>query len=156
MFICAICFTLACITNARAQDIIASSACYFKTSFLSVSWTIGEIATETFANEDIILTQGFNQANITITDITEDLFTDINIIVYPNPVKDVFTIETGSDNKTHLKAELYNLKKDSKQEKNVIGDYPDIARQLHQNFLNVLVSSKTDPEFLEPRKEITL
>ena len=54
------------------------------------------------------------------------------------------------------KSELYNLKKDPKQEKNVIGEYPDIAKQLHQNFVNVLISSKTNPEFLEVRKEITL
>jgi arylsulfatase A-like enzyme len=52
-------------------------------------------------------------------------------------------------------SELYNLKKDPRQEKNVIGEYQDIARQLHQNFLSILKSSKTNLEFLEPRKEIT-
>ena len=105
----AVCFALACFTDCRAQDVIPASACYFKTPSLSVSWTIGEIATETYVNDNIMLTQGFNQGNITITDISEDLFAGINIIVYPNPVKDVFTIKTGPENSMQLKAELYNL-----------------------------------------------
>jgi hypothetical protein len=105
----AICIALAGSHYCSAQDVIAPAACYFKTASLSVNWTIGEIATETFVNDNIMLTQGFNQGNITITATSEDLFADLNISVYPNPVKNIFTIKSGPQNSMQLKAELYNL-----------------------------------------------
>ncbi len=107
--IAAICLSLASLNYCTGQDIIAASACYFKTASLSVSWTIGEVATETYVNHNIMLTQGFNQGNITIATTSEDLCSGINIIVYPNPVNDFFTVETETGNGMHLKAELYNL-----------------------------------------------
>lgn len=95
--------------NSPAQEVITPSAGYFETPSISLSWTIGEIAIETYMNEDIMLTQGFNQSNLIITDITEELLTDSKITIYPNPVKDIFTIKTETEHIQHLKAELYNL-----------------------------------------------
>jgi hypothetical protein len=109
LIVAAICLSLADFNHCTGQDIIAASACYTRTASLSVSWTIGEIAVETYVNEDIMLTQGFNQGNISIATTSEDLCSDINIIVYPNPVKDVFTVKTGTADAMNLKAELYNL-----------------------------------------------
>jgi hypothetical protein len=109
LIVAAICLSLANLNYCTGQDIIAASACCFKTATLSVSWTIGEIATETYVNDNIMLTQGFNQGNITIATLYEDLCSDINIIVYPNPVNDFFTVETGTDNAMQMKAELYNM-----------------------------------------------
>jgi hypothetical protein len=109
LIVTAICLSLAALNYCKGQDIIAASACYTRTPSLSVSWTIGEIAIETYINENIMLTQGFNQGNITIATTSEDLCSDITIFVYPNPVNDVFTIETGTADAMQLKAELYNL-----------------------------------------------
>ncbi|MDG6940140.1 MAG: sulfatase [Nitrososphaerota archaeon] len=53
-------------------------------------------------------------------------------------------------------AELYNLEKDPKQKKDVIGENPDVARRLHSDFLSVLKSCKVDPRLLKPREEITI
>lgn len=95
--------------NSTAQEVITPSAGYFETPSMSLNWTIGETAVETFINDDIILTQGFNQANIIITSITEDILTDISISFYPNPVKDIFTIKSESKQMTQLTAEIYDL-----------------------------------------------
>ena len=95
--------------NSLAQEVITPSASYFETPSMSLTWTIGEIAVETFANDDIMLTQGFNQSDIIITDITKELFTDFKIAIYPNPVKDIFNIKVETDHIQHLKAELYSL-----------------------------------------------
>ncbi|MBE3115470.1 MAG: sulfatase [Actinobacteria bacterium] len=53
-------------------------------------------------------------------------------------------------------AELYNLKSDPKQEKNVISDYPDIANSLHKKYFNVLDSCNVDRILLEPRRRIKI
>ena len=102
-------FIIAGCINSIAQEVITPSAGYFETPSMSLNWTIGETAVETYINDDIILTQGFNQANIIITDITEDFLTDISISFYPNPVKDIFTIKTESGQMTQLTAEVYDL-----------------------------------------------
>ena len=47
--------------NTFAQQIIATSGGYFEGENISMSWTLGEPVIETFAGEDIILTQGFQQ-----------------------------------------------------------------------------------------------
>ena len=95
--------------NSVAQEVITPSADYYETPSMSLSWTIGEIAIETYVADDIILTQGFNQANIVITTVTEELFTDFKITICPNPVKDIFTVNAETDHMQQLKAELYDL-----------------------------------------------
>lgn len=42
-------------------DVISSSGDYFKIQSGSITWTLGEIATETYNSGNIILTQGFQQ-----------------------------------------------------------------------------------------------
>ena len=100
---------LAVSINSVAQEVITPSADYFETPLISLSWTIGEIAIETYVTDDIILTQGFNQANIIITGVTEELSTDYKLTIYPNPAKDIFTIKAELENMQNLEAELYNL-----------------------------------------------
>jgi len=48
------------------RDIVASSGDYFEGAGISLSWTLGEVATETYANGNTILTQGFQQPDITL------------------------------------------------------------------------------------------
>jgi arylsulfatase A-like enzyme len=52
--------------------------------------------------------------------------------------------------------ELYNLARDPNQATNVVDQNPDIARDLHQKFLNVLNSSNVDVNLLKPRMRISL
>jgi hypothetical protein len=48
------------------RSVFASSGDYFEGANISLSWTLGEIATETFTNGNTILTQGFQQPTILI------------------------------------------------------------------------------------------
>jgi len=47
--------------NAFAQQVVATAGGYFEGENISLSWTLGEPVIETFAGDDIILTQGFQQ-----------------------------------------------------------------------------------------------
>ncbi len=53
-------------------------------------------------------------------------------------------------------SELYNLKSDPKQEKNVIYQHPDVARELHQLFVKHMRDIKVENRFLEKRLELRL
>ncbi len=56
------------------RDVIANSGDYYEGTNVSLSWTVGEIATETYSNGSYILTQGFQQPiGIIITGIDLDL-----------------------------------------------------------------------------------
>ncbi len=52
--------------NLRAQEVsqslISSAGDYFETENISLSWSIGEVVTETFSTNDLFVTQGFQQS----------------------------------------------------------------------------------------------
>jgi hypothetical protein len=51
---------------------------------------------------------------------------------------------------------LYHLASDPKQQKNVISEYPDKARELHQLMVKLLRETNVPQEELEPRLELRL
>ena len=51
---------------------------------------------------------------------------------------------------------LYHLPSDPKQEKNVISEHPDIARELHQLLVKFMRENNLAPHLLEPRSELRL
>ena len=57
-----------------SPQVVASSGDYYQGTNASLSWTLGEIATETYSNGSTILTQGFQQpVSVSITGINLDL-----------------------------------------------------------------------------------
>jgi hypothetical protein len=69
-------FAIVGYANAQSLSptVVASSGDYFTGTNASLSWTLGEIATETFTSGNYILTQGFQQPfGISITGINLDL-----------------------------------------------------------------------------------
>jgi len=57
-----------------SPEVVASAGDYFEGINASLSWTLGEIATETYSNGNIILTQGFQQpVSVTIHGVDLDL-----------------------------------------------------------------------------------
>jgi hypothetical protein len=60
----------------------------------TLSWTMGEVLTETYSGDSVILNQGFQQGDFTITTAVnelEGLGVDVNL--YPNPVQHMLTVE---------------------------------------------------------------
>jgi hypothetical protein len=54
--------------------VLASSGNYYESANVSLSWTLGEIATETYTSGNIILTQGFQQpTSVSLTGINVDV-----------------------------------------------------------------------------------
>ncbi|MCB2219858.1 MAG: hypothetical protein KQI35_05625 [Bacteroidetes bacterium] len=53
-----------CSAQSIERSVVASAGDYFEGAGVSMSWTLGEIATETFTSGNVILTQGFQQPNL--------------------------------------------------------------------------------------------
>lgn len=71
---------------------------HFTGNNYTISWTIGEGVIETFSNNEIVLTQGFQQPRLKITLIEESDDITFQIDVFPNPTKDFLTINLLSEN----------------------------------------------------------
>lgn len=77
-------------------SVIASGGAYAETETMSISWTLGELATTTLTGGDMILTQGFQQPIDFGTGIsTEEL--NWQITAYPNPVTDALFVKFNID-----------------------------------------------------------
>lgn len=94
-----ICLTLGFATSALSAqtptltpEVIATAGETFSNGALTLEWTLGELATETFAGT-IVLTQGIHQPAVKITSndhLADNLGT---ITVYPNPTTRSISIE---------------------------------------------------------------
>ena len=78
------------------QQVISSSGETNNIISGTLSWTLGEIVTETgFRTEgESILTQGFQQGNLTATAIKEAANNGFTISVLPNPTSDYINLVT--------------------------------------------------------------
>ena len=88
------------ISQTLTPEVVSASGDYFKTTNASLSWTIGEGVTETFASSNNKLTQGFQQGNFYISSMSETPDSSIKINFYPNPSKDFITISLTDQNLT--------------------------------------------------------
>jgi hypothetical protein len=101
-------FTIGFNINLYSQQVIAPSGDTYKNSQNSISWTIGESVIETFSHTDIILTQGFHQTKITVTNISSTENLNFRITVYPNPASDILYVQYD-DKSAEFKYSLYNI-----------------------------------------------
>jgi hypothetical protein len=58
----------------------------------SISWSIGEPVSETYSVTSNVTTMGFHQPELNIVSMIRQQGQDVNVLVYPNPVKEVLTI----------------------------------------------------------------
>lgn len=86
---------LVCYSQTIERDVVCNSGDHFENPEASISWTLGEVATETYSSGNIILTQGFQQSveGIIISGIDLDLLVylegpfngmDMNNLLYAN------------------------------------------------------------------------
>ena len=89
-------------------SIIASGGGYGETETMSISWTLGELATTTLTGGDIILTQGFQQPFDFRTGISTEAL-NWEITAYPNPVKDELFVRFDIDRTREFLIEIQDV-----------------------------------------------
>ena len=93
-------------SQTNSLQVIASSGNYFENSNVSISCTLGEIAIETLSNDNLKLTQGFQQSEITVMSVQDVAAGEINITVYPNPTSDLLFVEINDNPNSKIVIEL--------------------------------------------------
>ncbi len=101
--------------NAQSieKQVIGSSGGTFSNATLEITSTTGESTIETFVSGTIILTQGYQQAEVVTTSI-EELEITANYKLYPNPTVGNATLELETQNAdTQVSILIYSI--DGKQ-----------------------------------------
>jgi hypothetical protein len=95
--------------GSKAQEVISSSGETNVVNSVTLSWTLGEIVTETGyrAPGESSLTQGFQQGKLTVTAIPENEISALNLSVLPNPTFDYINLVT--EDITGLEFQLFDL-----------------------------------------------
>jgi hypothetical protein len=100
--------------NAQIHQLVCTGGDFFQTSQFSISWSLGEPITETFSNNNIVLTQGFQQGLMDDVGITDDSRKDLmEIDVYPNPTDGMVNVCITNSQlinpEMNLNYSIYNL-----------------------------------------------
>jgi len=89
---------------------VATAGNYYANSSASIDWTLGEIAIQTFENQQTILTQGFQQTLLSeIKTNIESVINAIEFSIYPNPASDFINIQQSNDCRTPYHLTLYSF-----------------------------------------------
>ncbi len=93
---------------ALEPSVIASGGAYTETEFMSISWTLGELASTTLTGGGLILTQGFQQPSDFGTGISQE-YLNWEISAYPNPVVDELNVRFDIDRTRDFWIEVQDL-----------------------------------------------
>lgn len=92
--------------QSLSASVIGSTGGHFASSGGSLSWTLGEIMTETYKQNRGFLTQGFHQPlMIRVTGLEE--VEEKNLLVFPNPVRDILNLQITENGDYRI--ELFDL-----------------------------------------------
>jgi hypothetical protein len=101
-------FPLSIFTQEISREIISSSGNYSDGSSEQLSWTLGDLATETYSSGDVKLTQGFQQPSYEVMTTFKNHNYNFVMRVYPIPSSDFVTVEF-EEIEDDLKVVLFNL-----------------------------------------------
>ena len=117
------------VLNAQQLEVINTAGGFYQTSKGSITFSVGEVMTETFTSKDCCFTQGFCQSNITITAIHNQPKLGYELIAYPNPVKNYVILRIDKQNLNGLKYLLFDLNGRVIDQKSIIANQTQIPFQ---------------------------
>ena len=91
-----------------AQEVVATAGSTLKNENGSISFTMGESVANTLIKGDKAITQGFQQANMTVSTISEQKDLDFSISAFPNPTVNLLTLKLDRKDVSGLHYELFD------------------------------------------------
>ncbi|MGP8215242.1 MAG: T9SS type A sorting domain-containing protein [Bacteroidia bacterium] len=95
-------------SQSITPHVISASGAYVESASCSMTWTLGEIMTDTYSSADNFFTQGFNQPDTTMITSLPSLYHSGNITIYPNPVINYLIINLSDSPGKHIIC-FYNM-----------------------------------------------
>ncbi len=96
------------ISNAQQLEVVNSGGKFHENDQGSLTFSIGEVVIETIAQDALYLTQGFCQANLTVTPIPGSGL-DYELLAYPNPTKDFVILKINNNDLSNFNYLLYDV-----------------------------------------------
>jgi hypothetical protein len=84
--------SLSSIAQSLTPTVVSSTGEYYVGSAATLSWTLGEVVTDTYNGTSNQLTQGFHQPDLRFS-ILEDLATEMTLHLFPNPTNGLVSFE---------------------------------------------------------------
>ncbi|MEO1518224.1 MAG: T9SS type A sorting domain-containing protein [Bacteroidota bacterium] len=81
------------VCSLQGQSVLTSSGEEFVNNGYAMSWTLGEVMTETYSSSGLVLTQGQQQVEENVLSSTVELG-EMSIELYPNPTSNELSIRT--------------------------------------------------------------
>lgn len=92
------------------RQVVSSYGSYAESGALALSSTVGEVATATLEQADIILTQGFQQpSDLDDTVGIDRIIRDLKIHAFPNPTTQKVILELNSDKELDVLIEVFDI-----------------------------------------------
>ena len=102
-------FTISAFGQSLSNEVIGSSGDFYSATGSNLSWTVGEIMTESYEGSTVWLTQGFHQVYTSNNTTGIDIITqDFSVSVFPNPASDIAYLEIENGGENYI-IELYDL-----------------------------------------------
>lgn len=95
-------------TQSLNPEVISSSGTHFSGDVAQLSWTLGECIILTHETSESVLTQGFHQTRLIITDVSEINLIDPGIDVYPNPTMDYVKLRMNNPMNEGVQFKLFD------------------------------------------------
>ncbi|MES2764819.1 MAG: T9SS type A sorting domain-containing protein [Bacteroidota bacterium] len=103
----------ATIAQQADTEVIANAGDSYIASEMILSWTIGEVAIESYSNGNILMAQGFHQPKVTVSMLAEVAGFKNDVSLFPNPAVEYINIQLSNNfsqaNLTNVKAELRDI-----------------------------------------------
>ncbi|MCD4772345.1 MAG: T9SS type A sorting domain-containing protein [Bacteroidales bacterium] len=138
-----------------SREVNSSAGEFFFNSNSSISWTLGEIITETFVTDNNTLTQGFQQSLLYVFGIDENADSIFNINIYPNPTNSLLNIKIDSKIKTTLNLKLFDVHGNCLFDKKINGNknfYEKINFSNYRNSMYLLKIFSSKNKFVKSFK----
>lgn len=96
--------------QSLSNEVIGNSGDFNTTATVNLSWTLGEVMTETYSTAGNLLTQGFHQPYLNQGQNIgyEEVIVDFNVSLFPNPTANLATLIIHDDSESY-QIELYDI-----------------------------------------------
>ncbi|MHC1731331.1 MAG: T9SS type A sorting domain-containing protein [Bacteroidales bacterium] len=72
-----------------------------------ISFTLGEVVISNFTIDSEIITQGFHQTNLTVTEVEDIVDNGSKVKIFPNPTNSNLYISLGDSDLSNFKVQIY-------------------------------------------------
>ena len=111
---------------AQQLEVVSSSGGFLENSSGSISFTLGECVISTLSSPNSFLTQGFHQTFLSIQPGISDIRElDFDIAVFPNPVKDLMSLQVKKPRDFYYV--LYDINGAVLEQKEIVTTESDIS-----------------------------